>query len=76
MSLVTLDSRMKVNDDVLFHELLVEAVLLSLKSGVYFAWTRWGRASGSFSPSMSGWPRSRRRLSSTARLIFSIARSS
>jgi len=36
VSLVTLDSRVKVNDVVLFHELLGEAALLSLKSGVYF----------------------------------------
>ncbi len=36
MSVMTLDSRVKVNDDVLFQELQGEAVLLNLKSGVYF----------------------------------------
>lgn len=32
----TLASRVRVNDDVLFQELQDEAVLLNLKSGVYF----------------------------------------
>jgi Coenzyme PQQ synthesis protein D (PqqD) len=32
----TLDSRVRINDDVLFQELQGEAVLLNLKSGVYF----------------------------------------
>ena len=32
----TLTSRVRVNDDVLFQELQGEAVLLNLKSGVYF----------------------------------------
>ena len=36
MSVMTLASRVKVNDDVLFQELQGEAVLLNLKSGVYF----------------------------------------
>jgi hypothetical protein len=36
VSVMTLDSRVKVNDDVLFQELQGEAVLLNLKSGVYF----------------------------------------
>lgn len=31
-----LDSRVRVNDDVLFQELKGEAVLLNLKSGIYF----------------------------------------
>jgi len=34
--MATLTSRVKVNDDVLFQELQGEAVLLNLKSGVYF----------------------------------------
>jgi len=34
--LATLASRVRVNDDVLFQELQGEAVLLNLKSGVYF----------------------------------------
>jgi Coenzyme PQQ synthesis protein D (PqqD) len=34
--LVTLDSRVQVNEDVLFQELQGEAVLLNLKSGIYF----------------------------------------
>jgi hypothetical protein len=34
--LATLTSRVRVNDDVLFQELQGEAVLLNLKSGVYF----------------------------------------
>ena len=32
----TLDSRVKVNPDVLFQDLHGEAVLLDLKSGIYF----------------------------------------
>ena len=32
----TLDSRVQVNEDVLFQELQGEAVLLNLKSGIYF----------------------------------------
>ena len=32
----TLDSRVRINEDVLFQELQGEAVLLNLKSGVYF----------------------------------------
>ena len=32
----TLDSRVEVNEDVLFQELQGEAVLLNLKSGIYF----------------------------------------
>ena len=32
----TLDSRIQVNEDVLFQELQGEAVLLNLKSGIYF----------------------------------------
>ena len=32
----TLDSRVRINQDVLFQELQGEAVLLNLKSGVYF----------------------------------------
>jgi hypothetical protein len=35
-NLPTLASRVRVNDDVLFQELQGEAVLLNLKSGVYF----------------------------------------
>ena len=34
--MATLASRVRVNDDVLFQELQGEAVLLNLKSGVYF----------------------------------------
>ena len=34
--MATLTSRVRVNDDVLFQELQGEAVLLNLKSGVYF----------------------------------------
>jgi hypothetical protein len=34
--LPTLDSRVEVNQDVLFQELQGEAVLLNLKSGIYF----------------------------------------
>jgi len=34
--LPTLDSRVQVNEDVLFQELQGEAVLLNLKSGIYF----------------------------------------
>ncbi len=34
--MATLASRVHVNDDVLFQELQGEAVLLNLKSGVYF----------------------------------------
>ena len=34
--MATLTSRVKINDDVLFQELQGEAVLLNLKSGVYF----------------------------------------
>jgi hypothetical protein len=34
--LATMTSRVRVNDDVLFQELQGEAVLLNLKSGVYF----------------------------------------
>ena len=36
MSLPTLNSRVQVNEDVLFQELQGEAVLLNLKSGIYF----------------------------------------
>ena len=32
----TLDSQVQVNDDVLFQEIQGEAVLLNLKSGIYF----------------------------------------
>ena len=32
----TIDSRVQVNEDVLFQELQGEAVLLNLKSGIYF----------------------------------------
>lgn len=35
-STITLDSRVRINNDVLFQELQGEAVLLNLKSGVYF----------------------------------------
>jgi len=35
-STLTLDSHVRINDDVLFQELQGEAVLLNLKSGVYF----------------------------------------
>ena len=34
--MATMTSRVRVNDDVLFQELQGEAVLLNLKSGVYF----------------------------------------
>ena len=34
--MATLASRVRVNDDVLFQELQGEAVLLNLKTGVYF----------------------------------------
>ena len=34
--MLTLDSRVRINQDVLFQELHGEAVLLNLKSGVYF----------------------------------------
>jgi Coenzyme PQQ synthesis protein D (PqqD) len=34
--LPTLDSRVEVNEEVLFQELQGEAVLLNLKSGIYF----------------------------------------
>ena len=34
--MATLASRVRINDDVLFQELQGEAVLLNLKSGVYF----------------------------------------
>jgi Coenzyme PQQ synthesis protein D (PqqD) len=33
---VTLDSRVRINEEVLFQEVQGEAVLLNLKSGVYF----------------------------------------
>jgi Coenzyme PQQ synthesis protein D (PqqD) len=36
ISVPTLDSRVRPNDDVLFQDLQGEAVLLNLKSGVYF----------------------------------------
>jgi hypothetical protein len=36
VELATLASRVRINDDVLFQELQGEAVLLNLKSGVYF----------------------------------------
>jgi hypothetical protein len=36
LSLPTLNSRVQVNEDVLFQELQGEAVLLNLKSGIYF----------------------------------------
>lgn len=36
MSVVTLDSRVKVNENVIFQELQGEAVLLNMDSGVYF----------------------------------------
>lgn len=39
---VTLASRVRINDDVMFQELQGEAVLLSLASGTYFGLDRMG----------------------------------
>jgi len=33
---ITLASRIRINDDVVFHDLQGEAVILNLKTGVYF----------------------------------------
>ena len=42
MARLSLNSRVRINDDVLFQELQGEAVLLNLKSGVYFGLDKMG----------------------------------